>query len=70
MPKKQARTSSFQAFTHNQSLPLQQYGLEEEIGEENIFGNIDDALDRAREMLGMKKEVRTRSFVPSVEREK
>jgi len=49
---------------------LQQYGLEEEIGEENIFGNIDDALDRAREMLGMKKEVRTRSFVPSVEREK
>lgn len=49
---------------------LQQYGLADEIGEENIFGNIDDALDKAREMLGMKKEVRTRSFVPSVEREK
>ncbi|TCD47343.1 sulfate permease [Chlorobium sp. N1] len=48
---------------------LQQYGLYDRIGEENIFGNIDDALDRARETLGLPKEGRLRNFVPSVKRE-
>ena len=49
---------------------LQQYGLYDEIGEENIFGNIDDALDHARESLGLPKTGRQQNFVPTVEREK
>ncbi|MEI6848060.1 MAG: sulfate permease [Chlorobiaceae bacterium] len=48
---------------------LQQYGLYDEIGEENIFGNIDDALDRARELLGLPKLGRQKNFSPSVQRE-
>ncbi len=49
---------------------LQQYGLYDEIGEENLFGNIDDALDHARELLGIQKLGRMQNFTPSVEREK
>ena len=48
---------------------LQQYGLYDEVGEENIFGNIDDALDHAREILGLPKLGRQQNFVPSVQRE-
>jgi len=48
---------------------LQQYGLYDEIGEENIFGNIDDALDHAREILGLPQLGRQLNFVPSVQRE-
>ena len=48
---------------------MQQYGLYDEIGEENIFGNIDDALDHARELLGLPKTGRQQNFVPTVERE-
>ncbi|MCX6178991.1 MAG: sulfate permease [Chlorobiales bacterium] len=49
---------------------LQQYGVYDDIGEENIFGNIDDALDHAREILGLQKLGRQPNFVPTVEREK
>jgi SulP family sulfate permease len=49
---------------------MQQFGLENEIGEENIFGNIDDALDRSRQILGMPLEGRPANFVPTVTREK
>ncbi|NTW52839.1 MAG: sulfate permease [Chlorobiaceae bacterium] len=48
---------------------MQQYGLESEIGEENIFGNIDDALDRSRELLGITRIGRPANFVPTVKRE-
>ncbi len=48
---------------------LQQYGLYDEIGEENIFGNIDDALDHAREILGLAKTGRQKNFIPTVQRE-
>jgi SulP family sulfate permease len=48
---------------------MQQYGLADEIGEDNLFGNIDDALDRARELLGLPKQGRPAGFVPSVARE-
>lgn len=55
---------------HTQPLiALDQSGFLNEIGEENIFGNIDDALDRAREMLGLPKLGRPKSFVPTVARE-
>lgn len=49
---------------------MQQYGIYDEIGEENVFGNIDDALDRSREILGLPKAGRMKNFTPSVEREK
>ena len=55
---------------HTQPLfALQQFGLADEIGEENIFGNIDDALDRSRKLLGRPTEGRPSGFVPSVRRE-
>jgi SulP family sulfate permease len=49
---------------------LTQYKLIDEIGEDNIFGNIDDALDRSRELLGLPKQGRPENFVPDVIREK
>lgn len=55
---------------HTQPLfALTQYKLVDEVGEENIFGNIDDALDRAREILGLPKQGRPYNFVPDVKRE-
>lgn len=44
-------------------------GLIDLIGEENIHGNIDDALDRAREILGLPKLGRPKDFVPTVKRD-
>lgn len=48
---------------------MTQAGILDLFGEENIFGNIDDALDRAREILGLPKMGRPKNFVPSVKRE-
>jgi SulP family sulfate permease len=44
-------------------------GLLDLYGEENIHGNIDDALDRAREILGLKKIGRPKEFIPTVKRD-
>jgi len=66
-----AETRLILSGVHAQPLfALQQYGLYDDIGEENIFGNIDDALDHAREILGQPKLGRQLNFVPTVEREK
>ena len=55
---------------HTQPLyALAQSRLFFEIGEDNIFGNIDDALNRAREILGLPKVERPVSSVPTVARE-
>jgi len=55
---------------HTQPLhAMQRSGLWHEIGEENIFGNIDDALNRAREILGLPVIPPPVPFVPSVNRE-
>jgi len=55
---------------HTQPLyALTQYGLLDEIGLENIFGNIDDALDRSRELLGLPRLGRPDDFTPVVKRE-
>jgi len=51
-------------------LTLQQTGLSDKIGEENIFGNIDDSLNRAREILGLPLQPKPEPFVPTVSREK
>ena len=48
---------------------LTQYKIIDEIGEENIHGNIDDSLDRARELLGLPKKGRPKNFTPVVKRE-
>ncbi len=49
---------------------LERSGLYEELGEENIHGNIDDALNRAREYLGLPTIVRPAFATPTVAREK
>ena len=56
---------------HTQPLfALEQSGLTELIGVENIFGNIDDALNRARELIGVPKQGLPGPFVPTVARER
>jgi SulP family sulfate permease len=56
---------------HTQPLmALAQAGFIEKIGETNIHGNIDDALDRAREILGLVRLGRPSDFKPVVAREK
>ena len=41
----------------------------EEIGSENLFGNVDDALNRARELLGLPRVAPPPGAVPTVARE-
>lgn len=48
---------------------LERSGLLEKIGAENVHGNIDDALDRARTLLGLPVEGHPEPFVPTVRRE-
>lgn len=48
---------------------MQRSDLWQEIGPENVFGNIDDALNHARELLGLPAEDRPVPFVPTVKRE-
>lgn len=56
---------------HTQPLyAMTQAGIFDLYGEENIHGNIDDALDRAREILGLPKLGRPKDFVPTVRRDK
>jgi SulP family sulfate permease len=39
------------------------------LGEENLFGNIDDALNRARQYLGLEQTRRPETATPTVQRE-
>ena len=56
---------------HTQPLmALAQAEFIDKIGEANVHGNIDDALDRAREILGLPKLGRPADFIPVVAREK
>jgi len=56
---------------HTQPLiTLEQSGFLKVIGEKNILGNIDDSLDRAREILGLPKLGRPKEFEPTVKRDK
>lgn len=55
---------------HTQPLyAMTQAGIFDMYGEENIHGNIDDALDRAREILGLPKLGRPKDFHPTVARD-
>lgn len=56
---------------HTQPLfAFTQAGFIDLVGEKNFYGNIDDALDRAREILGLEKIGRSKDFIADVEREK
>src|SRR6266480_1443351 len=48
---------------------LERSGMYDELGEENVHGNIDDALNRAREHLGLAAEPRPTFATPTVARE-
>lgn len=48
---------------------LEKSGVLYEIGEKNVFGNIDNALNRAREILGLPQVSGPVPFVPTVRRE-
>jgi SulP family sulfate permease len=48
---------------------LERSGMYDELGEENIHGNIDDALNRARAHLGLAAEPRPGFATPTVARE-
>ncbi len=55
---------------HTQPLyAMTQAGIFDLYGEDNIHGNIDDALDRAREVLGLPKLGRPKDFIPTVKRD-
>jgi sulfate permease, SulP family len=49
---------------------MTQYGLVDKIGEANLYGNIDDALDRAREIVGAQPHPKPASAVAEVARER
>jgi SulP family sulfate permease len=45
-------------------------GLLDELGDDQIFGNVDDALNRARRELGLPEEAPPANAAPTVERER
>ena len=56
---------------HSQPIfALTKYKLIDKVGEENLFGNIDDALARAREIVGATPSPRPDSAQPEVARER
>ena len=50
-------------------IAMERSGLLDAVGEDNVFANIDDALNRAREILGLPTQPRPVPFVPTVARE-
>ncbi|HKI77455.1 MAG TPA: SulP family inorganic anion transporter, partial [Ignavibacteriaceae bacterium] len=67
---KKMNTALILSGVHTQPLyAMTQSGIIKLFGYENIFGNIDDALDRSRELLGLPKIGRPKDFIPSVKRE-
>ncbi len=50
-------------------IALERSELLDAIGEDNVFGNIDDALNRAREILGLSTTDHPHPFIPTVKRE-
>jgi SulP family sulfate permease len=49
---------------------MTQYGLVDKIGLENMHGNIDDALNHARQIVGEPKQPRPTDALPEVKRER
>ena len=44
-------------------------GLLDEVGDDNVFGNLDDSLDRARSHLGLPPHAHLAGATPTVARE-
>lgn len=67
---KKHKTHMILSGVHTQPLyAMTQAGIFDLYGEENIHGNIDDAVDRAREVLGLPKLGRPKDFIPTVKRD-
>ncbi|HET7613592.1 MAG TPA: sulfate permease [Gemmatimonadaceae bacterium] len=67
---KHDRTLLLLADVHAQPMfALARSDILEEIGQANLFGNLDDALDRAREFLGLPAEPHPPEATPTVARE-
>jgi SulP family sulfate permease len=49
---------------------MAKYELLDKIGEEYLFGNIDDALDKAREIVGAQRQGKPPGAAPEVRRER
>lgn len=49
---------------------MRTYDRAQEIGMENVFGNLDDALNRARRLVGVAEEPPPAGALPTVERER
>jgi SulP family sulfate permease len=63
-------TIVFLSDVHTQPLiAISRSALLEEIGEANLFGNLDDALDQARDHLGLPHGARPPGTTPTVARE-
>ena len=55
---------------HSQPLvAMQRSGLLDDIGEENVFGNLDDAIARAYDLVGLQRPTTRGDFPPTVQRE-
>lgn len=68
---KEKGTSLIVSGVHSQPLfAMEKAGLVNVLGEENIFGNIDDALNRARAILNLPEQMAPQPFVPTVKRER
>jgi SulP family sulfate permease len=51
-------------------MALAKYGLLDKVGEENMFEDIDDALNRAREIVGAQPVSKPSEAIPEVARAK
>jgi len=68
---KRSGTSLILSGVHAQPLlVMERAGFLAEVGEANVFGNIDDALNRARQLLGLPEERPPREREPTVSRER
>ena len=64
------KTTLLLAGVHSQPLfALTNYGLLEKFGEENLFENIDAALDRARKLVGWPPAPHPPNAIPEVARQ-
>jgi SulP family sulfate permease len=55
---------------HSQPLvAMTRSGLLDEVGDDNVFGNLDDSLDRARSHLGLPPHEHLAGATPTVARE-
>ncbi|MFH0733473.1 MAG: sulfate permease [bacterium] len=67
---KKQKTFMILSGVHTQPLfAMTHAGILDLYGEDNIFGNIDDSLDRARELIGLPKIGRPEDFTPTVKRD-